>query len=245
MANPQAEDGHVDIANEIMEAFSRIRIPGETRQVLDFILRKTYGWHKKQDSISLTQFEKATGLKRNQVCRAIKKLILMNIIVKGSDNTVTVGSDNGVPTISSYEFQKDFEKWVGSYNAVTSDKSVTEGGYKTPKRVVTKVSPTKETIQKKTKQKKVLSDDEFLASLKEKFTWVDFEQEMAKIDAWLLANPGRQKTRRFVVKWLSKVQKPMQIKQKVVGDYPRAEDVLRQQGMPDYERKIGEVWKSK
>ena len=71
-------------------------------------------------------------------------------------------------------------------------------------------------IQKKIYKRKVLNDEEFLASLKEKFTWVDFEQEMAKIDAWLLANPGRQKTRRFVVKWISKVQKPMQItKQKV------------------------------
>ena len=215
MANPQAEDGHVDIANEIMEAFSRMRIPGEARQVLDFILRKTYGWHKKQDSISLTQFEKGTGLKRNQVCRAIKKLTSMNIIVKGSDSIVTPGSDNGVTTISSYEFQKDFEKWVGSYNAVTSDKGVTGGGYSIENKGSDKSVTHKRkfiNIQKKTKQKKVLSDDEFLASLKEKFTWVDFEQEMAKIDAWLLANPGRQKTRRFVVKWLSKVQKPMSIR---------------------------------
>jgi len=59
------------------------------------------------------------------------------------------------------------------------------------------------------KKKNILSDDEFLKSLKEKFTWVDFEKEMVKIDAWFLANPGRQKTRRFIVKWISKVEKPM------------------------------------
>jgi len=34
------------------------------------------------------------------------------------------------------------------------------------------------------KKRNILSDDEFLTSLKEKFTWVDFEREMAKIDAW-------------------------------------------------------------
>jgi len=67
-------------------------------------------------------------------------------------------------------------------------------------------------IQKKyIKKRNILSDDEFLTSLKEKFTWVDFEREMAKIDAWFLANPGRQKTRRFIVKWISKVEKPMGI----------------------------------
>jgi hypothetical protein len=54
-----------------------------------------------------------------------------------------------------------------------------------------------------------LSDDEFLQSLKEKFTWVDFEKEMVKIDAWLMANPGRQKTRKFIVKWISKIEKPL------------------------------------
>jgi len=64
------------------------------------------------------------------------------------------------------------------------------------------------------KKKNILSDDEFLKSLKEKFTWVDFDREMAKIDAWLLANPGRQKTRRFIVKWISRVEKPMEIKGK-------------------------------
>jgi uncharacterized protein YdaU (DUF1376 family) len=59
------------------------------------------------------------------------------------------------------------------------------------------------------KKKNILSDDEFLKSLKEKFTWVDFEKEMIKIDAWLLANPSRQKTRRFIVKWISKVERPI------------------------------------
>jgi hypothetical protein len=48
MANPQAEHGHVDIANEIMEALAKISIPSEARRILDFILRKTYGWHKKE-----------------------------------------------------------------------------------------------------------------------------------------------------------------------------------------------------
>ena len=55
-----------------------------------------------------------------------------------------------------------------------------------------------------------LTDDEFLLSLKEKFTWIDFDQVMVKMDAWLLAHPDRKKTRRFIVNWLNKIEKPIQ-----------------------------------
>ena len=87
MANPQAENGHIDIANEIMDAFASIRIPGEARQVLDFIIRKTWGWQKKEDLIPLSQFILATKLKKATICKAIKKLELMNLVItqKGND----------------------------------------------------------------------------------------------------------------------------------------------------------------
>lgn len=40
MAEPQKENGYTPIANEIMDALCRIRIPGEERQVLDCISGK-------------------------------------------------------------------------------------------------------------------------------------------------------------------------------------------------------------
>ena len=46
MANPQKENGYIMIANEIMEALAKYRIPGEQRQCLDVILRKTYGYDR-------------------------------------------------------------------------------------------------------------------------------------------------------------------------------------------------------
>ena len=33
------------------------------------------------------------------------------------------------------------------------------------------------------------------------------------MDAWLLAHPGRQKTKRFVVGWLNKIEKPLMLQQ--------------------------------
>jgi len=79
--------------------------------VLDFIIRKTYGWKKKTDEISLSQFAKATGLSKSHVCHGIKTLISMNLITqKGNASSLFTrkGNDNSV----IYGFQKDYEKWV-------------------------------------------------------------------------------------------------------------------------------------
>lgn len=108
MANPQKEDGYTMIANEIMDALARIRIPGEARQILDFILRKTYGFNKKSDAISLSQFCNGTNLKKQTVCKAINKLKTLNIITQ---------KDNKVAT--EYSINKDFDKWVPLPKKVT------------------------------------------------------------------------------------------------------------------------------
>ena len=53
---------------------------GAEQKVLTFILRKTYGWQKQKDKISLSQFVSGdgtgngTGLSRSQVKRAINSL---------------------------------------------------------------------------------------------------------------------------------------------------------------------------
>ena len=58
---------------------------------------------------------------------------------------------------------------------------------------------------------KKLSDESFLEALKTNpaYSHIDVMTEFSKMDAWLLANPGRQKTRRFIVRWLNKVPKPL------------------------------------
>lgn len=153
MANPQAENGHIDIANEIVEALAKTRLSGEEMQILWIILRKTYGWHKKQDSIPLSQFSEMTGIsKRQHVLRAVKKLLLKNIIsvTKKGYSTIT---KNGYSQTNIYEFNKDFDKWVVLPKKVT----VTKNGYRVLPKKVTRVLPkkghsketTKETIQKK------------------------------------------------------------------------------------------------
>jgi len=126
MANPQLENGHFLIANDLWDAVCSIRIPGEARQVLDSIIRKTYGWHKKEDEISLSQFKEMTGLSSVHIIRARGKLLSMNIIV------VTQKGNRGNLT---YSVQKDYSKW----RALPKKVIVTQKGNKAlPKKVHTK-----------------------------------------------------------------------------------------------------------
>lgn len=102
MASPQAENGHIDVANELAEALARIRISGEEYQILWVIFRKTYGWHKKQDAISLSQFVEMTGIDKPHVIRAIKNLLPKKVI--------TV-ANNGNEPAKLYGINKDYDKW--------------------------------------------------------------------------------------------------------------------------------------
>ena len=98
MVSPQKENGFTAIANEILEQVVKTDILASEFRILLFILRKTYGYQKKEDRISLTQFEKGTELSRATVVKALKNLVARNILVK-----------TAIPT---YSFNKYYDKWV-------------------------------------------------------------------------------------------------------------------------------------
>lgn len=102
MANPQKENGFTPIANEIIERLVNTDLLGSEFRILLFIIRKTYGYQKKKDRISLSQFEKWTGLSRPTVVKTLKNLMSRNMIVK------VVLPDDGI----EYTFVKDHESWV-------------------------------------------------------------------------------------------------------------------------------------
>ncbi len=102
MANPQKENGHIDIANEIAEALARYRLSGTEWQVLWVILRHTWGWHKKDEFISYGIIADKTGLNRRNVMRTVQSLASRKLLVK-----------NGERTINNLKFNKDYEQWVG------------------------------------------------------------------------------------------------------------------------------------
>ena len=89
---------------EVVEALARNRIPGQEMQLIWVLLRKTWGWNKKVDQTSLSQFSKLTGIDRSSCSHLINSLI--------SKNIVKIGVDRKVNTLTRiYRFNKDYETW--------------------------------------------------------------------------------------------------------------------------------------
>ena len=206
MANPQKEDGHVDIANEIIEALAKIRISGEEMQCLWVIFRKTYGWHKKEDSISLSQFCEFTTLKKPRICHALSKLLSKMVITIAKN-------DNGITT---YGFNKDFDKWLPLPKKVTLPK-MAKGGAKKGNESLPLLAHTKETIQKKTIQKKgrsiLMADDKFWEEIRKIYTYINIDHEIQKMKGYMLSPKGRKwrMTQQRVVEWLNRIDKPIEM----------------------------------
>jgi phage replication O-like protein O len=116
MPNPQAENGHIDIANQIAEALYKTNLSAYESRLLWFIFRKTYGWHKKKDRISYSQFAE-TGIARRHTQRTIKQLKGRNII------NVTASGQK-----IEYSFQKDYTKWDTGIEG-RAHSTVTNRGY--------------------------------------------------------------------------------------------------------------------
>jgi hypothetical protein len=58
-----------------------------------------------------------------------------------------------------------------------------------------------------------LPDEDWLQALKSNpaYQHIDIPAELGKMDAWLSTQPGRTKSRRFIVNWLNKVEKPVKV----------------------------------
>jgi len=117
--NPQAEEGHVDIANGIVEALCRVQLSGYESRVLWALFRKTYGWHKKEDRISLTQFQVLTGLPIPKISNTLNRLVLRKMV------RVT---ENGNGKVKTYGFQKVFSLWCDLPEKVIPKSAIPEKG---------------------------------------------------------------------------------------------------------------------
>jgi phage replication O-like protein O len=102
MANPQKENGYTAIANDIMDALISFDMSGQDFKIALLILRKTYGYNKCEDAVSLSQMQIATGMGKIRCSQVVTRLQLMKIL------TVTENI-NGIG--KKYKFNKDFETW--------------------------------------------------------------------------------------------------------------------------------------
>jgi phage replication O-like protein O len=96
MASPQRENGHVDIANEIVEQLARVNLCAYEWRVLWAVLRKTWGWQKKSDSVPVSQIVEITGIRQSHVSRAKASLLKKRLLFEQH---------------GKLGFQKNYELW--------------------------------------------------------------------------------------------------------------------------------------
>ena len=138
MANPQLEDGHTRIANEILDNMARIYLPPNQWQVLVVVIRRTYGFQKKVDWIANCQIVEATGLVKSTVSRALHRLEERGLITRNGKN---IG------------FQKDWEQWKVS-NAANCEKLAIRKQKLADRKPELAILPTKVSSPRVTQKKK-------------------------------------------------------------------------------------------
>src|SRR5574343_180678 len=75
------EDGNFTrIHNEIIEQLALRKFTVYEHQCLWFLFRKTYGYGQKEDAISLSQWVKGTGIKKQNIAVVLNKLVERRVI---------------------------------------------------------------------------------------------------------------------------------------------------------------------
>jgi phage replication O-like protein O len=103
MSTPQLEDGHVRIANDLLEAILGFGFSQRELLVLLTIIRKTYGFNKKEDDMSASQIGEICSLARPHVTAVLNQLAARNVINKRQGHFGTIVG-----------IQKDSRKWVSA-----------------------------------------------------------------------------------------------------------------------------------
>lgn len=93
--DPQVENGYIRIATELYEQLYQIPLNASQLRIVLFIIRNTYGYHRKQWKISAGYISRGTGISLRNVRYGLKHLEALNIINvshtgTGAINTVSI-----------------------------------------------------------------------------------------------------------------------------------------------------------
>jgi phage replication O-like protein O len=138
--NPQIEDGYTKIANELLDAIILHDFSKRELKIVLFVLRKTYGWNKKADVMSLSQILTGTGLARTHACKSVNDLVASKVLLKQSHHKGQM-----------IELNKKYKEWKCDQNGNSVTKTVMKCDQNGNKGV-TKTGTTKDTSKNNTKE---------------------------------------------------------------------------------------------
>jgi phage replication O-like protein O len=189
LANPKTEDGYLQVANELWEAIARLDLSGGEFRVLLAILRKLYGFKKKEDWVTNRQLSSMTGLRVNRCSEAVSRLAKRGVISI---------PENRKGYRRKIRFNKDFDTWRGvpkNRDSIPKKRNTrsakTEGvSRKTGRRT------TKETLDKETlfKEKSISPDKIYLT-----------EEQDSALTEWLTVSCKKRPNRGLLAEQLIKL----------------------------------------
>lgn len=80
--SPQLESGFTQLANELLEAMLRAGFSARQWAVVMTVVRKTYGYGKKADDISLGQIVDMTGIAKPNASRTVNELVTARVLLR-------------------------------------------------------------------------------------------------------------------------------------------------------------------
>lgn len=110
-SSPQLEDGYTRIANELFDAIISFDFSKREQKIILCVIRKTYGFGKRVDDMTLTQIANATGLHLAHVSCTVSDLSSRNILLKRQ---------------GGYGFILGINKDYGQWRALPKRQGVTE-----------------------------------------------------------------------------------------------------------------------
>lgn len=119
-ATPQLENGYTRLANELLDALIGAKLTARQWAVFMAVVRKTYGFNKKDDDIGLSQLASMTGIAKAHVSVAVRELAARRILTREMG---TFGHRLGI--------NKKHKSWIGVTESVTHDTAEvppTDGG---------------------------------------------------------------------------------------------------------------------
>ena len=148
----QVENGNFTrIVNKAIDELVKAGLLGAELSIVLFVIRKTWGFNKLEDKLSLSQIEEATLISRPTVVKSLKNLIYNKLLVKRAlPNKEIV-----------YKFNKYYTQW-GSKAGLTSKAVLTRPS----KHRLTRTSKAGLTHKRQEKQLKTIRADK---PLKDKF----------------------------------------------------------------------------
>ena len=151
------------VPNEIIEGIASSRVFCARARVIAAIIRKTYGWNKHEDWISLSQFEAMTGIGKSNICRTLNQLVKAKIIIK-SDNKYRINS-----------ITKAWKELSNPIKVITSDKAHYQNGQSGLSNLThTKDTLTKNNSLQKKDKSMLMSEQDF-----ENF-WKEYPKKVGK-----------------------------------------------------------------